>query len=120
MSEIINAKQINKPKWIKSQVLWQCSECGMRVMTDNYNYCPQCGLKMEKEKDHIELSRCNYCDAAAQPIIVNQYGVDLYGYRCSNPMCLTNKYYFRDKPLYSDPEEAKKAWNELQEEKHEN
>ena len=43
-----------------------CSYCGAKVQPD-YTYCPNCGAKMEKEKELKELLECPMCKAKVNP-----------------------------------------------------
>ena len=46
----MNEKIRPKGKWIKkSDLSYVCSLCGCDMM-DEYNYCPDCGAEMEKDR----------------------------------------------------------------------
>lgn len=48
---IADVQEIRHGKWIKSKDERKCSLCGYFYFTDtkSFNYCPNCGAKMDKE-----------------------------------------------------------------------
>lgn len=43
-----------KGKWIVSHVpgsmLWECNQCGFDCGAHSFNFCPMCGVKMERSE----------------------------------------------------------------------
>lgn len=57
MIEPLRTEILKKGKWIETPVendivtvVFKCSECDMKVVNP-YNYCPNCGVKMEMENE---------------------------------------------------------------------
>ena len=46
-SEIIEAEHVRHGKWVIEEGHVCCSECG--EISKEYNYCPYCGARMDKE-----------------------------------------------------------------------
>lgn len=48
LSEAIEAlKEQKTGRWIKGIIGWNCSECTLGTNQNWFNYCPNCGARME-------------------------------------------------------------------------
>lgn len=45
------AEPIKHGHWIERNFWRECSVCGSHQLAINFNYCPNCGAKMEKETE---------------------------------------------------------------------
>lgn len=56
--ELMQLPEEEPGRWIEEpHCLFRCSECGMHISSIRgfaYNYCPYCGLPMEKEAVYVE------------------------------------------------------------------
>ena len=51
--ESLDAVPVVHARWIHGHDLFYCSLCGCEIGTrDDYNYCPNCGAKMDLKEDN--------------------------------------------------------------------
>ena len=47
----VDAVPVRHGKWMVTPVYIKCSECGESFMLIPQNYCPNCGARMDEERD---------------------------------------------------------------------
>lgn len=51
----IDAVEVKRGRWIRNDrngfKIYDCSVCGIHMETDGWNYCPNCGARMDGESD---------------------------------------------------------------------
>lgn len=52
LEELPSALQEQKTgRWINGLIGWNCSECTLGTNQNWFNYCPNCGARMEREEE---------------------------------------------------------------------